>query len=202
MIKDSYPSGFESILYSIGVKPLQDWFMEVRNGHIKRVIDADMQSSVLEIAGANVSQNYISYPSDEKKQLKIPMPYLVFQVKYLKKYFTFEVTIMDDKKTKRKFKACNYILNTRVKPSLCTVPMRMEDGWNQIFFNLADFVKRAYGTNYKYTSKVQIHANCRLRRVYFTEHPQNYKKIPPEFKAFASIEEDSMDKKKIIEEEA
>lgn len=27
--------------------------------------------------------------------------------------------------------------------------------------------KRAYGTNYTETLRVQIHANCRIRRVYF-----------------------------------
>ena len=34
---------------------------------------------------------------------------------------------------------------TRVKPFICTMPMRLDDGWNQVQFNLADFTKRAYG---------------------------------------------------------
>lgn len=36
-------------------------------------------------------------------------------------------------------------------------------------FNLSDFTRRAYGTNYVETLRVQIHANCRIRRVYFSE---------------------------------
>ena len=28
------------------------------------------------------------------------------------------------------------------------MPMRLDEGWNQIQFNLADFTRRAYGTNY------------------------------------------------------
>ena len=36
-------------------------------------------------------------------------------------------------------------------------------------FNLADFTRRAYGTNYVETLRVQIHANCRIRRVYFSD---------------------------------
>ena len=47
-------SGFLSILYSIGSKPLQIWDKQVRNGHIKRLTDGDIQSSVLEIMGTNV----------------------------------------------------------------------------------------------------------------------------------------------------
>ncbi len=33
----------------------------------------------------------------------------------------------------------------------------------QIQFNLSDFTRRAYGTNYVETLRVQIHANCRIR---------------------------------------
>lgn len=47
MFKNSYQSGFLSILYSIGAKPLQIWDKVVRNGHIKRLTDADIQSSVI-----------------------------------------------------------------------------------------------------------------------------------------------------------
>ena len=104
-----------------------------------------------------------------------------------------------------------------MKPFICTMPLRLDDGWNQVQFNLADFTRRAYGvsappaaccgraatkhgllaptaavlafaparahrrrrllarpprpaqTNYVETIKVQIHANCRLRRVFFSD---------------------------------
>lgn len=58
---------------------------------------------------------------------------------------------------------------TRVKPFICTMPMSLDEGWNQIQFNLADFTRRAYGTNYVETLRVQVHANCRLRRIYFSD---------------------------------
>jgi hypothetical protein len=63
MFKNTYQSGFLSILYSIGSKPLQIWEREVRNGHIKRLTDQDIQSSVLEIMGTNVSTTFITCPS-------------------------------------------------------------------------------------------------------------------------------------------
>ena len=54
MFKNTYQSGFLSILYSIGSKPLQIWnskgkypLTPVENGHIKRVTDQDIQSSVI-----------------------------------------------------------------------------------------------------------------------------------------------------------
>ena len=38
----------------------------VHNGHIKRLTDQDIQSSVLEIMGTNVTTAYITCPANEK----------------------------------------------------------------------------------------------------------------------------------------
>ena len=105
---------------------------QVRNGHIKRITDNDIQSLVLEIVGTNVSTTYITCPADPKKTLGIKLPFLVMIVKNLKKYFTFEVQVLDDKNVRRRFRASNYQSTTRVKPFICTMPMRLDDGWNQV----------------------------------------------------------------------
>ncbi|GBF96774.1 hypothetical protein Rsub_09630 [Raphidocelis subcapitata] len=187
MFKNSYQSGFLSILYSIGSKPLQIWDKQVRNGHIKRLTDADIQSSVLEIMSSNVSTTYITTPADSSQTLGIKLPFLVMIIKNLKKYFSFEVTVLDDKGVKRRFRASNYQSTTRVKPFICTMPMRLDEGWNQIQFNLADFTRRAYGTNYVETLRVQIHANCRIRRVYFSDRLYSEEELPPDFKLFVPM---------------
>lgn len=171
-------------------KPLQIWDSEVRNGHIKRITDEDIQSSVLEIMGTNVSTNYITCPANVKKTLGIKLPFLVMIIKNLRKYFTFEVQVLDDKNIRRRFRASNYQSTTRVKPFICTMPMRLDDGWNQIQFNLADFTKRAYGTNYIETLRIQIHANCRIRRIYFSDRLYSEDELPPEFKLFLPIQKD------------
>ena len=75
MFRNTFQSGFLSILYSIGSKPLQIWDKKVRNGHIKRITDQDIQSSVLEIMGTNVSTNFITCPADPKKTLGIKLPF-------------------------------------------------------------------------------------------------------------------------------
>lgn len=65
----------------------------VKNGHIKRITDQDVKSGVLEIAGTNVSTNYITCPADPKATLGVKLPFLVMIIKNLKKYFTFEVQV-------------------------------------------------------------------------------------------------------------
>lgn len=69
------------------------------------------------------------------------------------------------------------------------MPMRLDDGWNQIQFNLADFTRRAYGTNYVETLRVSVHANCRLRRVYFSDRLYAEQELPPEFKLYLPLQQ-------------
>lgn len=118
--------------------------------------------------------------------------------------------VLDDKNVRRRFRASNYQVcsflslcafyfisaltitfflqsTTRVKPFICTMPMRLDEGWNQIQFNLSDFTRRAYGTNYIETLRVQIHANCRIRRIYFSDRLYSEEELPPEFKLFLPI---------------
>ena len=97
----------------------------MKNGHIKRITDQDINSSVIEIVGANVNTCYITAPADPAKTLGIKLPYLVMIIKnvslrlssaiashlslfQLSHFFTFEVTVLDDKNTRRRFRASNY----------------------------------------------------------------------------------------------
>merc|ERR1719261_305877 len=62
--------------------------------------------------GTNVSTNYITCPGDPQKTLGIKLPFLVMILKNLKKYFTFEVMVLDDKNIRRRFRASNYLHHT------------------------------------------------------------------------------------------
>lgn len=77
--------------------------------------------------------------------------------------------ILDDKDMHRRFRMSNFQSTTRVRPFCTSMPIGLSGGWNQIQFNLSDFTRRAYGTNYMETTRVQIHANCRIRRIYFAD---------------------------------
>jgi hypothetical protein len=53
----------------------------VKNGHIKRITDEEIQSSVLEIMSSNVSTTFVVCPADPQKTLGIKLPFLVMIVK-------------------------------------------------------------------------------------------------------------------------
>ena len=40
--------------------------------------------------------------------------------------------MLDDKGVRWRFRASNYQSTTRVKPFICRMPMRLDEGWNQI----------------------------------------------------------------------
>ena len=46
----------------------------------------------------------------------------------------------------------------------------------------------AAGTNYVETLRVQIHANCRIRRIYFSDRLYAEEDLPAEFKLFLPIQ--------------
>lgn len=68
-------------------------------------------------------------------------------------------------------------------------PLKLDVGWNQLQLNLVDFTKKAFGTNYVETLRVQIHANCRIRRIYFTDQLHKEEELLPEYKLFLPIQD-------------
>lgn len=209
MYRNKYQRGMLTIFYSVGSKPLEIWETHMENGYIKRFLDQDIKSMVLEIGGTNVSTTYINCPKGNQV-LGITMPFLVMIVKNLKKYFSFEVTILDDTGTRRRFRVSNFQSTTQIHP-LCTVmPIGLAADWNQIQFNLAEFTRRAYNKQFVEVQKLKINANIRLRRVYFTERLIHMDDLPADYKLYFPLEKkdkglrgkkDSKGKESIVQEQ-
>ncbi|KAI8144721.1 Cilia/flagella-associated protein 20/WDR90/C3orf67 [Fennellomyces sp. T-0311] len=189
-----FKNTFQARLNRLGNEPLQLWHSQLpaRNdqeaSQIQLVDDDLISSKVIELLSPNLSETYITCPALFNRTLGIKLPFIVLIAKNLGKYFSFEVEVLDDKGETRRFRASNYQVSTRVKPYITTMPMRLDPGWNQIVFNLADYVKRAYATNYVETTRVTVHANCRLRRIYFTDRLYAEEELPAEFKLFLPIQ--------------
>ncbi|KAG0322235.1 hypothetical protein BGZ99_003434 [Dissophora globulifera] len=155
--------------------------------HVDFVIDDTLNSQVLELLSPNLPSTFITTPSLPTRTLGIKLPILVFLVKNLGKYWSFEVTILDDRGEKRRFRASNFQSTTRVKPYITTMPLRMDPGWNQIQLNLADYTKRAYGTAFAEVQRITVHANCRIRRIYFSDRLVQENDLPAEFKLYLPV---------------
>lgn len=85
--------------------------------------DEEIQSMVLEIMGTNYATTYISTPVDPYRTLGIRLPFLVMIVKNMKKYFSFDLTILDDKDMHRRFRFSNSETRIRVGLVYTCIPM-------------------------------------------------------------------------------
>lgn len=200
MYRESYQHGLLTIFFSCGSKPLNIWDTYTRDGYITKLLDEDIKSTVIEIGGTNVSTTYMICPKG-KMVLGITMPFLVMVVKNLKKYFSFEVTVLDDTKTRRRFRVSNFQSTTQILP-LCTVmPIALSEGWNQIQFNMSDFCRRAYKKQFVEVQKFKINANIRIRRIYFADRILPDDQLPAEYKLFIPLKKTAFKSKPKTEEE-
>lgn len=182
MFRNSYQKGFVTIFNSIGSNPLSIWQSQLADGKTRRLTDEDINSAAFELISTNPSTTYITTPAKPHASLAIKLPFLVLLVKNLKKYFTFEVQILDDSNVLRRFRLSNFQSKTKVSNFCAQMPLVLSPGWNVVQFNLADFTRRAYGTNYIETVRVQIHANVRVRRIYFADRLYEENEKPDEFR--------------------
>ena len=201
MFRNTFQKGFLSVFYSIGSKPLLIWDTKVSHGHIKRITDKDSKSLALDIRGVNVINCYITAPADPCTCLGIKLPFMTIIVKNLNKQFSFEVQILDDRNQLRRFRFSNFQKKTRISNFTTNLPLALNCGWNQIQMNLVDFTRRAYGTNYMETVRITVHANCRLRNIYFSDRLYTDEEKPVAFKFMGKDDEKKkeMEKKAVIE---
>lgn len=195
MFRNTFQKGFLSIFYSCGSKPLIIWDSKSDNGYIKRILDDEAKSLVMDLRGTNVATCYISAPALPCSCLGVKLPFLTIILRNLNKLFSFEVQILDDRNQLRRFRWSNYQSQTRVSNFMASMPLALNEGWNQIQLNLADFTRRVYDTNYMETVRVTINANCRLRSVFFSDRLYDEDEKPA---AYKSILKDDNSKKKIV----
>lgn len=188
MYRNEYQKGpFFSVFYSIGSKPLAYWKQQIKNGHCKRVTDADLNSSVLELVGQNVTTCFIYSPIDPFKSMGIRLPCVTFVIKNLQNYFTFEIKIRDSDNQLRRFQASNFLNRSRYCTSITQMPLRFDTGWNKIEIDLADFTQRAYRTDYVETVGIRVNANVRLRRIFFSDRLYAEDEKPNEYRLNGNI---------------
>lgn len=199
MFRESFNNGLFSIFYSLGSDPLSIWRLSTKNGRICRIVDQDINSQVLELSSTITTNCFIACPIDPNKTLGVRLPFLILIIKNMKKYFSFELTILDDTNMPRRFRVSNFHSRTSVDILSTTIPLCMSNGWNQIFFNLAQFTRRVYGTEYVETCKIQINGNVRIRRIYFAKRLYEDHELPHDFILYQPLYPKKVLKKETVE---
>lgn len=177
--------GIIVLLHSEKQKPLALWDKRLREGELKRVIDPELKSFVLELTGNRALTNYIVCPADVRDILGIKYPYLHVTVKSMpNKFFAVDVQILDDRKMRRRFRASTIQGFLDVQPFMAKIPLSLEDGWNEITIPLHRYAKDLYNATYVETLRIQIYANCSLKRIYFSDKEYKERELPKNCKIF------------------
>lgn len=237
MFAQVYQSGLVSLLYSVGCvcrsmrdttayalrslgsraalidrnKPLQLWEKceETPSRSITRVLDNDIQSSVIELSStASIVHTWLRCPAsagandssseavDERQtSLHLRLPHLVLLLKPLhdqttdtQREVSIEVHVRDARQQLRRFRASTFQRRTVVHPLITLLPLQLDaHAWNQLQFDLAQLTRDAYNTTFAHAVSVQLHANCRVRRVYFTDAMVPEQQLPVEFRLYTRL---------------
>lgn len=182
MYQNAFQGRFISVFYSKGSKPLSSWDTNIKNGYIKRVTDFEINSLALEIKSTNVMNTFITCPNPRFKSLGIKLPFLCLIIKNLNHFFSLEVQVMDSSNTKRRLRFSNYNTCCKITTFLSTFPICLNAGWNEMKIDLADFVFKSYGSLYRETVYIKVHASCRLRRIFFSDKLYDNADLPAEYK--------------------
>lgn len=185
-------------------KPLQLWEKreETPRLSVVRVLDDDVQSAVIELsARESVANTWIRCPvsagdNDADSEdgsalasLHIRLQHLVLLVKPLAdRELSLEVVTRDTRGQLRRFRASTFQRTTVVHTRITLLPLCLDAGsWNQLQLDLAQLTRDAYNATFESAVSVQLHANCRVRRVYFAEHMVAEAELPVEFRLYKRL---------------
>ncbi|KAF0720749.1 cilia- and flagella-associated protein 20-like, partial [Aphis craccivora] len=155
-------------------------------GETQQIQDDVIKSNVFQLQSPNVNACCIACPVDPKDSLGIQLPFVTLLVKNLSRLFTFEITILDSEKIRRRVRVSSYHTSTKLSTFMIAMPICMTEGWNQLNLNLAAITSYSFKTTYMETVRVQVHANCRLRRIYFSDQLYRDDQLPNAYRMYVT----------------
>ncbi|KAJ2514640.1 hypothetical protein GGI11_004013 [Coemansia sp. RSA 2049] len=189
MLRGVYHSGILTVLNSASTDPLALWECKQQDdatgtSTIEIVDDDEISAPVLSIQGSELSKTYIACPGSPTSLLATKLPYLVLVLKNTNQLVGFEVEVMDDRGQARSFWIANYESSPQIHPRLSVLPLRLDQGWNHITFDLAQMTRRVYGTQYTETRRIRFHASTRLRFIFFADRLISEEDLPSELRLY------------------
>jgi hypothetical protein len=139
--------------------------------------DFEVKTSTLELLCSSHEKCRATFP-DDTKYIGTPLPVLIMQIKNLNKFFSFDVVIEDTSGQLRTITASNKDNLIRFDQQHGRVPLRLVPGWNSIVLDLGALTRRLFSAEYKHATRVHLHANCRVLRVFFADKLYKERDLP------------------------
>lgn len=169
------PYGFKDQLDMTG------WVSHVSSkgdGRINLVKDLEVKSHCAEITCSGDNETCaISFP-DDAQFIGTTLPWFTVHMKNLERFVAITVEFEDTSGRKKTLKFSNHQSVVRLSSDNASLPLELQPGWNKICVNLKDLAARVFKCRYAHCLRVKIHANCRLRRIFFSEQSCRNKDLP------------------------
>jgi len=156
-------------------------------GSVRVVEDEVLQGPCVDVMGDKIEPNSITCPARAGSSLRCALPYLVMVIKNQDAYFAFEVQVLDSAGVVRRFRVSNAQSLLRKKELVCSMPIRLAPGWNYLAYNLADWVRAAYGTSFVEVQRVTLYANCRIRRIHLGASVMDEEDLPHGYRIYDGL---------------
>jgi len=95
--------------------------------------------------------------------------------------------ILDNENIRRRLRISSYHTTKKLSTFMVTMPVSMDMGWNLLHMNLAEFTIASFKTAYVETVCVKVHANCRLRRIYFSDQLYEEDQLPKAYRVLGTM---------------
>ena len=171
----------QTALYAVGSQPLSRWNIQIDpHGSVERIMDEDIRRSVFDIRGSSVATTFLHCP-----KVGITLPHVSFLIKCMGADVpcSIELEMLDSRQTRRRLRAATYQKRVTSDDKVTAMPLSLGVGWNHVQFNLEEFLQRWYGTGYVEAVGIEVHATCRVRRIYFTDAKQREEELADEFRS-------------------
>eukprot|EP01083_Nonionella_stella_P256832 879778_1 len=166
---------------------LQGWKCEkkaMEHASIRIINDAEVASPVVTLESHVFDKTSIIFPDNKSKFIGTPYPFLNLQIKNMNKYIRLEIIISDESNNQKIFVCTNKQSLTRLIHNKCSLPLKLENGWNIIVIDLESLCKRVFNVKYKHCNSIQMFANCRVRKIYFSKDLYQEDEVPDEYKIY------------------
>lgn len=166
----------------------EGWCSEIEANHdgcISIINDMEVQTKVMSICCKQFYRACIIFPDMPNKFIGTPFPYLVVHMKNLGKYTGIEIDVKTIDGVTRKLRTTMCQSVTRLLQNVCTLPLKMVDGWNNVVLDLRALCLRIWKLEYKYTLRLKIFASTRVQRVFFMRQLYQEYQLPDPYKVFS-----------------
>lgn len=127
---------------------------------------------------SNSQKTWIMCPPNVDQVFNIKLPFLIMIIKCSHTQFTLQLQLIDKYNVKHLINFSNLEPKKKqTKFSPPTMHLLLEPGWNKVEVDF-NHLARIFDSQFQALARIKICANCRLRRIYFTDRHYDNSEMP------------------------